>query len=191
MRLTGKTLAIAAGAVLVCAAIVAAFVIPAGDWRSDRARSFNPVWTEAAWPFPVDPWGRGKAFQCKAADCGSDVHLYIRAKLGFCNCATGIADDGDLEQMGDLALVGGEAKPLGEGRQITVGSMRGRSRGYAIRGAPNNNGNAISLAFNQRCDMVAALILLEQGAPASLEPAVLAFLNSERVLKWAETALGL
>ena len=30
----------------------------------------QPVWTEAAWPFPIDQWGQGWAYQCKAADCG-------------------------------------------------------------------------------------------------------------------------
>jgi hypothetical protein len=29
------------------------------------------------------------------------------------------------------------------------------------------------------------------GTPAPLEPAVLAFLNSDRMMKWAEIALGL
>jgi hypothetical protein len=28
----------------------------------------QPVWSEMAWPFPMDQWGKGKAFQCKAAD---------------------------------------------------------------------------------------------------------------------------
>ena len=62
------------------------------------------------------------------------------------------------------------------------------SRGYRVEGSRNT---ALSLAFNQRCDMVAATALVGPGAPASLEPAVLAFLNSERMLKWAEVALGL
>ena len=44
-----------------------------------------PVWTEVAWPFPIDQWGRGKAFHCKPADCGADANLYLRAKIGFCN----------------------------------------------------------------------------------------------------------
>ena len=45
----------------------------------------EPVWTEATWPFPIDQWGEGWAFQCKAADCGIDVNLYLRPKIGFCN----------------------------------------------------------------------------------------------------------
>jgi hypothetical protein len=31
------------------------------------------------WPFLIDQWGEGKAFQCKAADCGAELNLYIRA----------------------------------------------------------------------------------------------------------------
>jgi hypothetical protein len=103
------------------------------------------------------------------------------------DCATGVADDGDLEQMGDLAL-DWQATPIGAGREIIVGPMRGRSRAYRVEG---NRNAALSLAFNQRCDMVAATALVGPGASASLEPAVLAFLNSDRMLKWAEIALGL
>jgi hypothetical protein len=50
------------------------------------------VWTEVKWPFPIDQWGSGRAFACKATDCGAEVSLYLRAKLGSCNCTTGIAD---------------------------------------------------------------------------------------------------
>ena len=75
----------------------------------------RPDWTEVAWPFPADQWGRGKAFRCKPADCGAEVNLYLRAKIGFCNCVTGISDDDELDRMSDFDLVGG-ATPLGNGR---------------------------------------------------------------------------
>jgi hypothetical protein len=192
MRLTGKSLAIAVSAALGLIAAAAIAAALSGDVASKgTARAFHPVWTEAVWPFPVDPWGKGKAFSCKAADCGSDVQLYVRAKLGFCNCTTGIADDTDLEQMGDLAMIGGQAKPLAVGRPITVGIMQGRARAYGVSGAQSRSEGAISLAYNQRCDMVAATVLIQRGAPASLEPAVVEFLNSDVMLKWAEIALGL
>src|SRR5436309_836410 len=55
-----------------------------------------PIWTEVPWPFPMDQWGKGKAFSCTAADCGAPVTVYIRAKIGFCNCSTGVADDQEL-----------------------------------------------------------------------------------------------
>ena len=66
----------------------------------------HPAWTEVKWPFPIDQWGTGRAFACKAADCGAEVSLYLRAKLGSCNCTTGIAEDADLDRMSDFDLVG-------------------------------------------------------------------------------------
>jgi hypothetical protein len=44
--------------------------------------ALRPVWTETQWPFPMDQWGRGRAFRCKPADCGTEVNIYLRAKLG-------------------------------------------------------------------------------------------------------------
>ena len=77
------------------------------------------AWSEVKWPFALDQWGTGRAFRCRAPDCGADIELYLRAKLGFCNCTTGVADDEDLDRMGDLVLVG-EASPLGTGRPVSI-----------------------------------------------------------------------
>ena len=33
-----------------------------------------PVWSEAAWPFPIDQWGEGWAFQCQLF--GKDARSY-------------------------------------------------------------------------------------------------------------------
>ena len=63
-----------------------------------------PVWSEVKWPFPLDQWGNGRAFVCAAADCGAEISLYIRPKIGFCNCATGVSDDAELDRVGDLEL---------------------------------------------------------------------------------------
>jgi hypothetical protein len=96
--------------------------------------SFRPVWSEVTWPFPMDQWGTGRAFACKAADCGAEVKLYLRAKLGSCNCATGVADDADLDRMSDFDLIAGEVSPLGAGRPITIAWMKGHSRAYTLTG---------------------------------------------------------
>jgi hypothetical protein len=146
------------------------------------------VWTEVSWPFPVDQWGGGWAFQCKAADCGIDVNLYLRPKIGFCNCQTGVADDEELDRVGDLDLVGSERSALGPGRPITVHTMKGRSRGYAV-GAPSAK-PVLSLAFNSRCDVVVATVVAG-GDPVAQEQAVLEFLNSDSVLERVEVVLGL
>ena len=111
----------------VLAAALAWFGLP----RHAAATATVPVWTEVAWPFPIDQWGKGKAFRCKAADCGAEVNIYLRAKIGFCNCTTGVADDEDVDRMGDLVLVG-EASALGTGRPISIASMKGRSRAETL-----------------------------------------------------------
>ena len=184
-----KALAIVVGA-LCCLGAAAGAIAVLKNHPADGAP--RPVWGEVAWPFPIDQWGRGKAFRCAPADCGAEVSLYLRAKVGFCNCLTGVSDDTELDRMSDFDLIG-EATPLGAGRRIEVGRMQGRSRAYALRQAAGKNAGktAISVAFNDRCDMVVATAVVPHDRPATLEPGVIAFLNSRTVLHWAETALGL
>jgi hypothetical protein len=150
----------------------------------------RPAWIEVAWPFTLDQWGKGKAFRCKAADCGVEVNVYLRAKLGFCDCTTGVADDEDLDRMGDLYLVG-EASPLGMGRPISVAWMKGRSRAYTLNNRNPLGKTAISIAFNDRCDMVVATAVLRSDRPTEIEPSVIEFLNGNTVMRWTELALGL
>jgi hypothetical protein len=147
----------------------------------------RPVWNEAAWPFPIDQWGQGWAYQCKAADCGVDVNLYLRPKIGFCNCQTGVADDEELDRVSDVDLVG-EGSALSPGRAITVHWMKGRSRGYRV-GAPSAK-SVLSLAFNERCDVIVATVTAGND-PVAQEAAVLEFLNGDFVLNWAKVVLGL
>ena len=174
---------------------VGAFALFVGNPVAERPPSAlsarQPVWAEVPWPFPIDQWGRGKAFQCKAGDCGAEVKVYLRAKLASCNCEIGVADDAELDRMSDFELVGSEVVPLGEGRPIQVGHMQGRSRAYmlAARNAPGKV--ALSVAFNDRCDMVVATAVLPYDRPTMVEAAVMTFLNSRTVLGWAEVSLGL
>jgi hypothetical protein len=149
----------------------------------------KPAWAEVAWPFPLDQWGRGVAFRCKPIDCGSDINLYLRAKIGFCNCASEIDDD-EVDRVGDTDLVGGEPMALGAGTPVVVHGMQGRSRGYEIRGSVTVK-SALTVAFHNRCDMIVATAAFGNHGPALQHDAVLDFLNSDLVLRWAETTLGL
>jgi len=183
-----------AAAVALIAAIggYAAFLsTPPSGHANAVATAARPVWTEAKWPFPIDQWGTGRAFSCKPADCGTDVNLYLRAKLGSCNCATGVADDADLDRMSDFYLVGGEVSPLGAGRPVTIAWMKGRSRAYTLTARDQPGRTAISVVFNDRCDMIAATVVLPHDRPLTIEPGVMEFLNSRTVLHWAEVALGI
>ena len=60
-----------------------------GGWPASAAEPARAAWSEIKWPFPLDQWGVGRAFRCPASACGTDIALYVRPKLGFCNCATG------------------------------------------------------------------------------------------------------
>lgn len=150
-----------------------------------------PVWTEIQWPFLMDEWGRGKAFRCKATDCGAEVSLYVRAKIGFCNCTTGVADDEELERLTDFHLVGDRMAAAGAGKPVTIAWMKGRSRAYEISGANRSAKSALSAAFNDRCDAIVATAVLQHDRPETIEPDVIAFLNTAPVLRWAEKTLGL
>jgi hypothetical protein len=186
-----KPVALAIVAALVVAATTAGFLAIRLSQPTDNQVPLRPVWVEAKWPFPTDQWGTGRAFDCKPADCGAEVKLYLRAKLGSCNCTIGVADDADLDGMSDFDLVGGEVLPLGAGRPVTIAWMKGRSRAYTLPARNRLGKSAISVAFSDRCDMIVATVVLPHDRPATIEPGVMEFLNSRTVLHWAEVALGI
>ena len=183
-----KRIAAVAAAVLIAGGVGYAVFLAAKPPAAVHSASARPVWTESTWPFPIDQWGQGWAYQCKAADCGIDVNLYLRPKIGFCNCQTGVADDAELDRVSDVDLVGSERSTRGPGRPITVHGMKGRSRGYTV-GAPSAK-PVLSLAFNNRCDVIVATVVAGDE-PVAQEQAVLEFLNGDLVLHWAEAVLGL
>ena len=77
----------------------------------------------AAGPTPVasDPAGVSvDLYRCGAEDCGTQVDVYLRPKIGFCNCATGVSDDEELERVADIELFGPKFSAPGPGREIAV-----------------------------------------------------------------------
>jgi hypothetical protein len=119
------------------------------------------------------------------------VRLFVRAKIGFCNCATGVADDAELERIGDLELLGGKAKPVGDGRPISVAWMKGRSRTYAISDTKLPGPTALSIGYNERCDAIVATVVVHNDRPDRIEPGVLQLLSGPDVIRWLEVKLGL
>ena len=63
--------------------------------------------------------------------------------------------------------------------------MKGRSRPYAVDGGGAAAMSALVI------DMIVATAAVGGPQPAAQEDAVLAFLNSDTVLRWAELTLGL
>ncbi|HEX2655680.1 MAG TPA: hypothetical protein VHN11_18790 [Xanthobacteraceae bacterium] len=151
----------------------------------------HPAWTEVKWPFLMDQWGKGAAFHCHADTCGREVNVYLRAKIGFCNCTTGVSDDEELDRVGDVSLLDDKYAPLAEGHPVRIGKMQGRSRPYLVpRVSAGASTSVLAIAFNDRCDVVVATAVVDRE-PAAIEPAVLAFLNGEVVSHWVKLALGL
>ncbi len=143
----------------------------------------------------MDQWGEGTAFQCKAKDCGADLKLYIRSKIGFCSSTVGVADDNELERLSDFDFMSGAPAALGDGREIDVAWMKGRLRAYAIAGTiatpTRPRATAISIAYNNNSDALVATVVVDDGQPAAVEPVVIAFLNGERMQRWVRQTLGL
>jgi hypothetical protein len=179
-----RTFAFAVG-VLVAAA-GAALIARA---HSVPAQTADHAFSEVTWPFLMDQWGLGRAFHCDAKDCGVAVDVFVRTKIGFCNCTSGVSDDDELERVADVELVGESYKPANAGHPIAVAWMQGRSRPYDVAGRAA--GTTLALAFNDRCDVIVATAVAPKGSAARIEPAVLAFLNSETVIRWAKEQLGL
>lgn len=179
-----RQLTIAIAVALVCALGSAASGV------TSRALASAAVWTEMPWPFPMDQWGKGRAFTCRAADCGTQVTVYIRAKIGFCNCTTGVADDEELDRISDFELLGSHATARAPGRPVAVAWMKGRSRPFDAEGEMGAKVSALSVGLNHRCDAIVATAVAAPGRAAEIEPSVLEFLSSRTMLQWAATTVG-
>jgi hypothetical protein len=161
-------------------------------WPGRAVTSSSPhaVWREVKWPFLLDEWGVGRAFRCAPADCGTEIDLYLRAKVGFCNCATGVADNDDLDRVSDLQLFSDAFVGLTDGRTVSVGRMQGRSRPYhvAIPYAPPRD--MLAIGFNDQCDVAVATVLADRDRLSEAEGLALDFLGTDLVQRWAAAELG-
>ena len=189
MRPTILLLGVAFSGLLAGDAVTAGASRQPSEARPARAVATEVDWAEVKWPFAIDQWGVGRAFRCRAGDCGTDIDLYLRPKLGFCNCTTGVADDAELDRVGDLELLSDKFAGLRDGQPITVGRMNGRSRPYQVTIPYGEPRTALALAFNDKCDVVVATVVADD-IPAA-ERAALGFLNGDLVLRWVERELGL
>lgn len=152
-------------------------------------------WTEIAWPLSPTPWWPSKAFVCKSATCGGEMTLYVRVKVGFCNCAEGIADDAELERIGDFADLSRRHEPLADGKPIVLDGLKGRSRPYRMQvlGTSGRSVRGIVVGLNSGCDAVVATGVQAQLREdlSSAEAAISIFLESAPVRQWTRSALGL
>jgi hypothetical protein len=193
-----RFVAFASGAAFTLGGLVAGMVMLGGQYLSPEI-AFGPKaatiqkasWVETRWPFPPDIWGKGKAFRCAAAHCGTEMSVFVRPKIGFCNCATGVADDDELARIGDIDLLAYRLSARGTGRPIKIAWMNGRSRTFVLADQRSQGFAALSIGFNDRCDAIVATAVIDRYEPAMAEAKVLELLNGRPVLGWIEVALGL
>ena len=149
----------------------------------------NADWREIAWPFPRDAWPAGRAFRCQSAACGEGVELYVRSKIGFCNCDSGVADDDEVDRVADLDMISPNFVPRAPGTVVRVAGMSGRARAYDLAMSDGSHHAAIGIALSHRCDLLVAVVQGKGTAPG-VERAALAFLGSIGMTRWMTVAMG-
>jgi hypothetical protein len=146
------------------------------------------AWREIAWPFPRDGWPAGKAFHCGTAACGGGAELYVRPKIGFCNCDRGVADDDEVDRVADLDLMSEHFAPRAPGDVVRIADMPGRIRAYDIKMSGGLRHTAIGIAVSRRCDLLVAVAHGKADA-AELRRAALDFLARREMTGWAMAAM--
>jgi hypothetical protein len=144
-------------------------------------------WREISWPFLRDAWEPGRAFICTSEECAGQT-VYIRPKIGFCNCTTGISDDDEVDRVIDLDLIDPQFRALGSGRQIEAAGMRGRARHYSVRLRDGSLRTVLAIALSRRCDVVVAVAQSRSSAPIN-EQIALGLLSAASVQTWVDAGL--
>jgi hypothetical protein len=170
---------------IVFAAAICALPGVAGD---QHARSEIEGWQEIAWPFPRDGWPAGRAFRCATESCGGETEVYVRPKIGFCNCNSGVADDDEVDRVTDLDLMSERFVPLESGRAIRIADMPGRLRSYDLQMSDGSRHAAVGLAVSRRCDLLVA-VAQGKGTAPGIQRVALDFLASGDMARWMASAL--
>src|ERR1700749_4511224 len=144
-------------------------------------------WHEIAWPFPRDGLPAGRAFRCDAASCGSAVELYVRPKIGFCNCDTGVADDYEVDRVSDLDLMSQRFAPSEAGKVVRIAEMSGRSRAYDLKMTDGTQHAAVGFALSRRCDLLVA-VAQGKGPADNGQRVATEFLRSDSMGRWRTAA---
>jgi hypothetical protein len=175
------------------AALLASDAVTVGIGFKERIAPTRQAsnFVEIKWPFLRDQWGDGRAFRCAPSDCGTEIHLYLRPKIGFCNCDTGVSDEAELDRVGDLELFSPKFVGLTHGDDIRVGWMMGMSRIYQVDVPYGQPRPVLNMAFNQNCDVMVATVTATLEHLPSAERHVLVFLNSDPMLIWARAQFGI
>ena len=174
-------------AATILAALIALGASGVGAYqRAPMPAEKSAHWREIAWPFPRDGWPAGRAFGCDGACAGTE--LYVRAKLGFCNCDRGVADDDEVDRVTDVDRITPRFAAAAPGDRLRVGGLDGRERHYDLDMPDGTHRFATGIAVSRRCDLLVAVV---QGAGEvrAMRRAALEFLETQEMKRWMVAAL--
>jgi hypothetical protein len=169
-------------------AFAVAICMLTGVAGTQHARSDIEGWREIAWPFPRDGWPAGRAFRCATELCGDEIEVYVRPKIGFCNCDSGVRDDDEVDRVADLDLMSERFAPLEAGQVIQIGGMQGRLRAYDLKMSDGSQHVAVGIAVSRRCDLLVAVAQGKGSAP-EVQRVALDFLGSSEMTQWMISAM--
>jgi hypothetical protein len=154
----------------------------------EHAGSGTGDWREIGWPFPRDGWPAGRAFRCDVAACREEIEIYVRPKIGFCNCDRGVADDDEVDRVADIDLLSERFSPRDAGRVVRLADMTGRSRAYDLQMSDGARRAAIGIAVSRHCDLLVAVAHGRREA-MEVQRAALDFLESTEMKRWIIAAM--
>jgi hypothetical protein len=147
---------------------------------SRSAGQANPRWIESGWNLPLDNWGQGRVWHADAAG----VTLFARTKTGFCNCFNGVADDTEIDRIGDVDLHGDDFAPVAPGRGTTLGDLVGRERAFKATSRWTSR-HVVSIVAAADCKAVVATLVSDQPIPATVEASAVTLLTGDSFRQWA------
>jgi hypothetical protein len=116
------------------------------------------------------------------------MELYVRPKIGFCNCDTGVADDDEVDRVADLDLISPRFRPLEQGQVVHIAGMAGRMRNYSLDMNDGSTRQAVGMAVSHRCDLMVAVVQGKASA-ADLHQRALDLLSSSDEVGWIKSAM--
>jgi hypothetical protein len=169
-------------------AFAVAICMLTGVAGTQHARSDIEGWREIAWPFPRDGWPAGRAFRCATELCDDEIEVYVRPKIGFCNCDSGVRDDDEVDRVADLDLMSERFAPLEPGQVIQIAGMQGRLRSYDLKMSDGSQHVAVGIAVSRRCDLLVA-VAQGKGTAIGVQRVALEFLGSSDMARWMISAM--
>ena len=174
---------------LTCLLAVAATAYAARQgetpWRGrSTASATGTIWTPAEWRMPLDNWGTGLAWRGTGPD-GAAIRLFARTKTGFCNCFDGIADDIEIDRIGDVDLHGGDFSAVAPGQAAAVGALPGRTRAFRTADRWTGTRHVLSIVAAADCKAVVATLVSDAPISPMVEASARALLTGETFRQWS------